>query len=174
MGLYTHHLPAWKRKQVEEIKKDASSHALVGLVDMYGIPAAQLQQIRRNLKGSATIRMTRNTLIRHAFQEIGGSIGSLGEHISGHSALIFTNDNPFRLFKQLEFKKLIKDLPLTDNADNRARLEASDDSRIKGLAGPADTVFARPAIYATSPGTHGAAREAHVGFGDTLCQLVAV
>lgn len=105
MGLYTHHLPAWKRKEVEEIKKDASSHKLVGLVDMYGIPAAQLQQIRRNLKGSAKIRMTRNTLIKHAFQEIGGGIGSLGDHISGHSALIFTDDNPFRLFKQLEKTK---------------------------------------------------------------------
>jgi large subunit ribosomal protein L10 len=105
MALYTHHLPAWKRKEVEEIKSDSGKYALVGLVDMYGIPAAQLQQIRRNLKGKAKIRMTRNTLIRHAFHELGGSLGDLGGHISGHSALIFTDDNPFRLFKQLEKTK---------------------------------------------------------------------
>jgi large subunit ribosomal protein L10 len=105
MALYTHHLPAWKRKQVEEIKADSSSHALVGLVDMYGIPAAQLQLIRRNLKGKAKIRMTRNTLIKQAFQELGGDIGGLLGHISGHSALIFTDDNPFRLYKQLEKTK---------------------------------------------------------------------
>jgi large subunit ribosomal protein L10 len=102
MSLYTHHLPAWKRKEVEAIKSDSGTYALVGLVDMYGIPAAQLQQIRRNLKGRAKIRMTRNTLIRHAFRELGGGIGNLGNHISGHSALIFTDDNPFRLYKQLE------------------------------------------------------------------------
>src|SRR5512139_541210 len=105
MALYTHHLPVWKRKQVEEIKADSSSHALVGLVDMYGIPAAQLQMIRRNLKGKAKIRMTRNTLIKHAFQELGGEIAGLEKHISGHSALIFTDDNPFRLYKQLEKTK---------------------------------------------------------------------
>lgn len=105
MALYTRHLPAWKRKQVEEIKADSGSYALIGLVDMYGIPAAQLQLIRRNLKGKAKIRMTRNTLIRHAFTELGGSLGDLGKHISGHSALIFTDDNPFRLFKQLEKTK---------------------------------------------------------------------
>jgi large subunit ribosomal protein L10 len=105
MALYTHHLPAWKRREVEEIKADAGRFALIGLVDMYGIPAAQLQQIRRNLKGSAKLKMTRNTLIEHAFAELGGEIASLAGHLSGHSALIFTNDNPFKLFKQLEKTK---------------------------------------------------------------------
>ena len=105
MALYTHHLPVWKRREVEEIKADAGKYALVALVDMYGIPAAQLQQIRRNLRGSAKLKMTRNTLIEHAFQEIGGEMLKLGEHLSGHSAIIFTNENPFRLFKKLEKTK---------------------------------------------------------------------
>jgi large subunit ribosomal protein L10 len=105
MALYTHHLPAWKRREVEEIKADAGRFALIGLVDMYGIPAAQLQQIRRNLRGSAKLKMTRNTLIEHAFTELGGEIASLASHLSGHSALIFTNDNPFKLFRQLEKTK---------------------------------------------------------------------
>lgn len=105
MSLYTHHLPAWKRKEVEEIKADAAKYSLIGLVDMYGIPASQLQQIRRNLRGSAKIRMTRNTLIEHALNEAGGPLASLSEHLSGHSALIFTNDNPFKLFKTLEKTK---------------------------------------------------------------------
>jgi len=86
MALYTHHLPVWKRQEVEH-------------------PAAQLQQIRRNLRGSAKLKMTRNTLIEHAFQEIGGDMLKLGEHLSGHSAIIFTNENPFRLFKKLEKTK---------------------------------------------------------------------
>ncbi|HUU74641.1 MAG TPA: 50S ribosomal protein L10 [Methanoregulaceae archaeon] len=105
MVLYTQHLPAWKRKEVEEIKEDSGKYTLVGLVDMYGIPAAQLQQIRRNLRGMAILKMTRNTLITHAFQEMGGDISGLLEHMSGQSALIFTNDNPFKLFKTLEKTK---------------------------------------------------------------------
>ena len=105
MVLYTHHLPVWKRREVEEIKADAGRYALTGLVDMYGIPAAQLQQIRRNLRGIAKLKMTRNTLISHAFEELGGEIKSLADHLSGQSALIFTNENPFKLFKQLEKTK---------------------------------------------------------------------
>jgi large subunit ribosomal protein L10 len=105
MSLYTHHLPAWKKKEVEDIKKHIGEFSLIGLVDMYGIPASQVQQIRRNLRGTATIKMTRNTLIRHAFGEIGGETAGVIRYISGHSALIFTNDNPFRLFKTLEKTK---------------------------------------------------------------------
>ena len=105
MALYTHHLPAWKKEEVEDIKKNAKEYKLIGLVDMYGIPAQQVQQIRRNLRGKAVIKVTRNTLIEHAFNEIGGEIKNLSKYISGHSAIIFTNDNPFKLYKQLEKTK---------------------------------------------------------------------
>ncbi len=105
MALYTHHLPAWKKDEVADIKKNAKEYKLIGLVDMYGIPAQQVQQIRRNLRGKAVIKMTRNTLIKHAFEEIGGDIKNLAKYISGHSAIIFTNDNPFKLYKQLEKTK---------------------------------------------------------------------
>jgi large subunit ribosomal protein L10 len=105
MALYTRHLPAWKKTEVEEIKKNTAKYTLVGLVDMYGIPAAQVQQIRRNLRGKALIKVTRNTLIEHALKEIGGKVSELSKFVSGHSAMIFSNDNPFRLFKQLEKTK---------------------------------------------------------------------
>jgi len=105
MALYTRHLPAWKKDEIEEIKKNVGKYTLTGLVDMYGIPAAQVQQIRRNLRGKAVIRVMRNTLIEHALGEIGGNAKGLTKYVSGHSAMIFTNDNPFRLFKQLEKTK---------------------------------------------------------------------
>jgi large subunit ribosomal protein L10 len=105
MALYTHHLPSWKKDEVAEIKKNAKAYTLIGLVDMYGIPAQQVQQIRRNLRGRAVIKVTRNTLIEHAFEDIGGDVKDLSKYISGHSAIIFTNDNPFKLFKQLEKTK---------------------------------------------------------------------
>ena len=105
MALYTHHLPSWKKDEVAEIKKFAKQYTLIGLVDMYGIPAQQVQQIRRNLRGKAVIKVTRNTLIKHAFEEIGGETKNLSKFISGHSAMIFTNDNPFKLYKQLEKTK---------------------------------------------------------------------
>ncbi|MGA2698303.1 MAG: 50S ribosomal protein L10 [Methanoregula sp.] len=105
MAVYTHHLPAWKKDEVAEIKKHAKEYTLIGLVDMYGIPAQQVQQIRRNLRGKAVIKVTRNTLIEHALGEIGGDAKGLTKYISGHSAMIFSNDNPFKLYKQLEKTK---------------------------------------------------------------------
>ncbi len=105
MALYTHHLPRWKKEEVEEIKRGIEGHTLVGVVDMYGIPASQIQQIRRNLRGTATVKMARNTLIEHALNELGGSVATLNDHAGGQSALIFTNENPFKLFKLLEKTK---------------------------------------------------------------------
>jgi Ribosomal protein L10 len=105
MAIYTHHLPAWKKDEVAELKKHAKEYTLIGLVDMYGIPAQQVQQIRRNLRGKAVIKVTRNTLIEHALGEIGGDAKGLTKFISGHSAMIFSNDNPFKLYKQLEKTK---------------------------------------------------------------------
>ncbi len=36
---------------------------------------------------------------------MGGDVKALGDFISGHSAIIFTNENPFKLFKKLEKTK---------------------------------------------------------------------
>ena len=105
MALYTHHLPQWKRDEVEMIKRWAKEYAVISLVDVHGIPAAQLQGIRRDLHGKAVLRMTRNTLIEHAFAELGGDYASLEEFIAGQSALIFTNENPFSLYRTLERTK---------------------------------------------------------------------
>ncbi|MBP7411249.1 MAG: 50S ribosomal protein L10 [Methanoculleus sp.] len=105
MALYTHHLPRWKKEEVDAIKRGVEEHTLVGVVDMYGIPASQVQHIRRNLRGTATVKMARNTLIEHALTELGGSVEALKEHAEGQSALIFTDENPFKLFKLLEKTK---------------------------------------------------------------------
>jgi len=104
MALYTTHLPQWKKDKIEEIRHLSEEYKLIGLVDMYGIPARQVQDIRRNLHGKAELVMVRNTLIEHAIGEL-GDIKELGEHLEGHSALIFTNQNPFKLFSMLEKTK---------------------------------------------------------------------
>jgi large subunit ribosomal protein L10 len=105
MALYTHHLPQWKKDEISEIKHLIQQFKLTGLVDMYGIPAQQVQDIRRNLKGKAELKMVRNTLIEHAFGEAEGGVRDLTSHLEGHSALIFTNENPFKLYSMLERTK---------------------------------------------------------------------
>ena len=105
MALYTQHLPQWKRDEVEEIKRRVKEFTVLSLVDVRGIPAAQLQAIRRDLRATAYMKMTRNTLITQAIREIGGDLAALEPHVTGQTALVFTNSNPFRLFKMLEATK---------------------------------------------------------------------
>lgn len=105
MAIYTSHLPQWKQDEVETVKRCAGEYPLVGLVDMYGIPATQLQQIRSNLRGVAVVKMARNTLIGHAINEMDADIQKIGDYVSGQSALIFTSESPFKLYKRLEETK---------------------------------------------------------------------
>ncbi len=101
MALYTTHLPQWKKDEVDEAKRYAGEYDLVGLVDLYGIPASQMQDMRRNLRGKAVLKKIRNTLIRNAFSELGGEIKGIKDYLDGQSALIYTNEDPFKLYKML-------------------------------------------------------------------------
>jgi len=96
------HRPVWKDEEVNHIKADAQEHDVVAVVSIHGIPARQFQGIRAELKDVAKIQVARNTLIHRALEESGEATLKLLENVEGPTALIFTNLNPFKLFKLLE------------------------------------------------------------------------
>jgi len=98
-------IPEWKREEVAELVDFLNRYQSVGVVDVAGIPSRQLQSMRRELHGSAEIRMSRNTLTVRALEEVGGGFEELTDYVSGQVALVGTNDNPFGLYKQLEASK---------------------------------------------------------------------
>ena len=101
----TETIPEWKREEVAELVEFVDSYQSVGIVGVAGIPSRQLQAMRRELHGSASVRMSRNTLTTRALEEVGDGVETLTEFVSGQVALVGTNDNPFGLFKQLEASK---------------------------------------------------------------------
>jgi large subunit ribosomal protein L10 len=101
----TETIPQWKREEVDELVAFIESYASVGVVGVAGIPSRQLQNMRRDLHGSADVRMSRNTLLRRALTEVGEGYEDLADYVSGQVALIGTNDNPFGLYQQLEASK---------------------------------------------------------------------
>jgi len=101
----TETIPQWKQDEVDELVDFISSYQSVGIVGVEGIPSRQLQAMRRDLHGSAAVRMSRNTLVVRALEEAGEGVEQLTEFVAGQVALIGTNDNPFGLFKQLEASK---------------------------------------------------------------------
>ena len=101
----TETIPQWKREEVDELVEFIDSYQSIGIVGVAGIPSRQLQAMRRELHGSAAVRMSRNTLTNRALEEVGDGVEALTEHVGGQVALVGTNDNPFGLFKQLEASK---------------------------------------------------------------------
>ena len=101
----TETIPQWKREEVDELVAFVDSFNSIGVVGVAGIPSRQLQAMRRELHGSADVRMSRNTLMTRAIEEASEGAAELTEYVEGQVALIGTNDNPFGLYKQLEASK---------------------------------------------------------------------
>ena len=101
----TETIPEWKREEVDDIVGTIESYDSVGVVDITGIPSRQLQEMRRDLHGTAELRVSRNTLLVRTLEEVDEGREDLTEYVSGQVGLIGTNDNPFGLFQQLEASK---------------------------------------------------------------------
>lgn len=105
MAAEVHHsvnIPQWKKDEIEEIKKLMGSYSSVGVVGIQGIPSSQLQLMRKNLRSIANIKMCRNTLIERALDESSEDIKKINKYIEDQTALLFTNESPFKLYKILE------------------------------------------------------------------------
>jgi len=101
----TQNLPEWKREEVDALVDVVESYESIGVVNIAGIPSRQLQDMRRDLYGTAELRVSRNTLLERALDEVGNGLGELTEHIEGQVGLIGTNANPFTLYQELEASK---------------------------------------------------------------------
>ncbi|WP_135826712.1 50S ribosomal protein L10 [Halorussus ruber] len=101
----TETIPQWKQEEVDEIADLIEGYSSVGIVNVTGIPSRQLQTMRRNLHGSAELRISRNTLLVRALEQVDEGVEDLVQYVSGEVGLIGTNDNPFGLYKQLEASK---------------------------------------------------------------------
>ncbi|THE64179.1 50S ribosomal protein L10 [Salinadaptatus halalkaliphilus] len=99
----TENLPQWKKEEVDELTDLIENYESVGVVGIAGIPSKQLQDMRRDLHGTAELRVSRNTLQVRALESAG--LDELVEEVEGQVGLVGTNDNPFALYKELEASK---------------------------------------------------------------------
>lgn len=96
------HIPKWKKDEIEDIKRLITTHSSVGIVGVTGIPSNQLQLMRKSLRGIADLKMCRNSLIDRALAESSDEVKQINKYVEDQTALLFTNENPFKLFKILE------------------------------------------------------------------------
>jgi large subunit ribosomal protein L10 len=122
----TETIPQWKQEEVDEIVGMIESYDSVGVVNIAGIPSRQLQDMRRDLHGSAELRVSRNTLLVRALEEVNSGLEDLTEHIAGQVGLIGTNSNPFSLYQELESSKTPAPIGAGEIAPNDIVVPAGD------------------------------------------------
>lgn len=97
----------WKKSELESIAVLARESPVVGVASIHEIPANLFQSIRRDLRDKVRIRVSKKTLILQAFAKSGREkIDDLKPSMEGEVALLFTEMNPFKLFRYLEDRKV--------------------------------------------------------------------
>ncbi|MDS0259245.1 50S ribosomal protein L10 [Haloarcula sp. S1CR25-12] len=122
----TETIPEWKQVEVDDIVEMIESYDSVGVVNIAGIPSRQLQDMRRDLHGSAELRVSRNTLLVRALEEVDSGLEDLTEHVAGQVGLIGTNSNPFSLYQELEASKTPAPIGAGEIAPNDIVVPAGD------------------------------------------------
>jgi large subunit ribosomal protein L10 len=117
-----------KKEFVQELTDKIKKFPIIGIVNLQSLPAQQLQNMRATLRAKGVlITMTRKKLIDLALTNSGKKdIAKLIEKIKGMPALLFSEINPFSLYKTIQKNK--------SEAPAKAGQEAPKDVVVK--AGP--------------------------------------
>ncbi len=98
-------VPEWKKQTVQKIK-EMTEKPVVGVITLEGLPSKQLQEIKKELRGEAEIKVTRKTLIKRGLEKSDREgAKKLEEYLEGPCGIISTDKNPFKLYKSLQDKK---------------------------------------------------------------------
>ncbi|HJM22890.1 MAG TPA: 50S ribosomal protein L10 [Candidatus Thalassarchaeum sp.] len=95
----------WKKDRVSELAEILSNDGIVGIVDIGGVPAENMLDMRSSLRDRMTMTMAKKTLIRIAWEQAGLSEDSLGSLLDGavQPCIVHSESlNSFELFAELD------------------------------------------------------------------------
>jgi large subunit ribosomal protein L10 len=102
------HVAPRKIEAVKGLVQEFERALVIGIVNIRGIPAPQFQAMRKRLVGRATLKVSKNNLLRIALKEASskkkGLDGLVGV-VQDQTAVVTAAINPFRLFKEMEATK---------------------------------------------------------------------
>ena len=99
------HVADWKKEKVAELEELTNNNEIIGIVNLADIPAPQLQTMRKTLGDQAILKMSRKNFIKIALANSNKNVEGLADYLEGQPAMVFTEMNPFKLFKILEDSK---------------------------------------------------------------------
>jgi large subunit ribosomal protein L10 len=123
------HVAEWKHGEIKELVDFITKNKVVGIVEVGGIPAPQMQKMRNNLREVGSIRSARNTLISKALDEAEKKvkgISGLKNSITGQSAIISTDANPFKLFARIKATRTMAPAKGGETSSHDIEIKAGD------------------------------------------------
>ena len=123
------HVAEWKHGEVKELIDLLTNNKVIGIVEIGGIPAPQMQQMRSNIHRIATLRSAKNKLIFRAIDEAEKKvkgISALKESVIGQTAIISTEMNPFKLFATIKQTRTMAPAKGGETASHDIEVKAGD------------------------------------------------
>ncbi len=103
------HIAKWKESRVENLTDMLLNNPVIGIGNIEGLPASQLQQIRKSLPSSSKFVVTKNTLFKLALKKASEkkkNLEKLASSLDGQRGMIAADMNSFRLFRIMEGTKI--------------------------------------------------------------------
>tara|TARA_Y100000310_G_C20628888_1_gene787499 strand:- start:70 stop:1050 length:981 start_codon:yes stop_codon:yes gene_type:complete len=123
------HVSEFKKKEIEEIKKLFEKYSVTGIINLEGLPTLMLQRMKFALGDTVSLKITKKRLMKIAIDELSKSkknIDQLKDKLDGIPALIFTDEDPFLLYKKLEKNKASAAAKVGQKAPNDLGIEAGE------------------------------------------------
>jgi len=100
----------WKKRLVNAYAKHIKEYPVIGIVNLHGMPAAQLSQMRGKIRNSGIIIFGgRKNLFMRAIELTKAQrqgVEKLEQYLGGLPALVFSKENPFSLCRKLNRSKI--------------------------------------------------------------------
>jgi len=95
----------WKKDRVGQLEEIIKSEGVIGIVDISGVPATNMLDMRANLRDGMTATMAKKTLIRRAWENAGLDSNHLDTLLDGvvQPMLVHSDKyNAFQLYAELD------------------------------------------------------------------------
>ncbi|MGC9200693.1 MAG: 50S ribosomal protein L10 [Candidatus Aenigmatarchaeota archaeon] len=85
----------------EEIAKEMKNYKTVGLIDLFKLPTKEFKELRKALENKAKIKVVKKSTLKFACEKAGEEYKKLLDLEFYQIGIIFSNENPFSLFKEI-------------------------------------------------------------------------
>lgn len=97
-----------KKEELKNLMDMIENNPTVGISRITGIPAQQMQNMKKKLRGKISVKVVKNTLLSMTLDEVSkkkSGIEKLNDAVDGQTAVIASDINPFKLYREMNATK---------------------------------------------------------------------